>query len=198
MRSFFGSALVRTEASFHSLRESDMPVLHTESSGRTYAMDDLEKTKKHMDVTVTSLGGSTRRPPLGRRKTTNESGSGTGVAGSLDYDHEEDGLTRVGNVIWKIHKASLLTRYALYILPIALILAIPIMVLLTAYKNNNPDQNGHGPLHEHIHLVGLFVWIEELWVILWIAKIGAHYVPVSIETVSWSTRGMRAGRRTVS
>lgn len=158
-----------------------MAVPFTESSGRTYALDELERAKKHMDVTVTSLDGSTRRPPLGRRKTTNESGLGNGVAGSLDYDHEEDGLTRVGNVIWKIHKASLLTRYALYILPIALLLAIPIIVLLTAYKNDNPDRDGHGPLHEHIHLVGLFIWIEELWVILWMAKIGAHYVPVSMK-----------------
>ncbi|KXT04279.1 hypothetical protein AC578_7948 [Pseudocercospora eumusae] len=43
------------------------------------------------------------------------------------YEGEEDTITKIGNALWKIHSASILTRYSLYILPVAALLAIPLV-----------------------------------------------------------------------
>lgn len=108
---------------------------------------------------------------LGRRKTTSDAVPSVVDAQKQGYGHEDDGLTKIGNFVAKIHSASILTRYALYVLPIALMLAIPIIVLDTVCNRNER-------LRGDIDLLGLFIWLEVLWVILWIAKLVAMAVPV--------------------
>lgn len=96
---------------------------------------DLESgtpPKKSMGIAVASVTDSekpSQRPMLGRRKTTSEnvlqnSGKTEKQGG---YDGEEDLLTKIGNVLFKVHSASILTRYSLYILPVAALLAIPLV-----------------------------------------------------------------------
>ena len=150
-----------------------MSVPQTSSSEATYAMSDFNMAKKEMDVTIRSVEEGAQRPVMGRRKTTNEVRAGA-TSPTLELEQEEDGLTKFGNFLWKIHKASILTRYSLYILPVAIVLAVPIILLKTVYKG----ESGNGPKHQGIHLLGLFIWLEEIWVIFWLAKIVAHYVPV--------------------
>lgn len=78
-----------------------MSVPQTASSQGTtdITMSEFDGTKKEMDVTITSVDGNVHRPVLGRRKTTNELCSGTDEQ-SLGDDHEEDGLTKFGNLLW--------------------------------------------------------------------------------------------------
>lgn len=90
------------------------------------------------------------------------------------HEQEEDGLTKVGNFLWRIHKASIITRYALYVLPVAAILAVPLVLTATVYRNENAGR---------VPLLGLFVWIEMIWVLLWIAKLIAQVAPVVFQAV---------------
>jgi hypothetical protein len=131
-------------------------------------LGDLEAgMKKDANVTVTSVDSS-ERPALGRRKTTN---SVLGLADhKVAYDTEEDALTKVGNFIYKIHTANVITRYALYILPVAALLAIP-LIITTATKYRTANAQG-------VHLKGLFVYIEVLWLALWVCKLCAQAVPI--------------------
>lgn len=86
-----------------------MSIPRTASSDATaIAMSDLEDGKKGVNVTVTSVD-SPQRPIIGRRKTTNETVQVDGVEQKLGYSGEEDGLTKVGNFFWKIHRTSILT-----------------------------------------------------------------------------------------
>ena len=70
-------------------------------------LSDLEGGKKSVNVTVTSVD-SPQRPILGRRRTSDKAGT-EGVEQTAIYVHEEDGLTKVGNFLWKIHSTSILT-----------------------------------------------------------------------------------------
>ena len=135
------------------------------SGATTIAMSDLEAGKKGANVTVTSVD-SPQRPILGRRKTTTDDANAAGTAQKSLL--EEDGLTKVGNFLWKIHSASVITRYALYILPVAMLLAIPLVLTATVYTNTTIGD---------IRLLGLFIWIEMCWVLLWASKLLALAVP---------------------
>lgn len=100
---------------------------------------DLESGKKSAGVTITADVESekTSRPVLGRRKTS-ERATGTSTSTEkLVYDGEEDALTKIGNFFYRVHSASILTRYALYILPVAALLAIPVVCLSNTYKTRS-------------------------------------------------------------
>lgn len=140
----------------------------TSSTGATAVpLNDLETgVKGPIGVTVQSIETPSERPVLGRRKTTN---SVLGVADkSQTLEDEEDVLTRFGNLLWKIHNANVLARYALYILPVAALLAIPLVLTDTVYKDRKAGD---------IRLVGIFVWIEVIWLGLWVSKLCAQSVP---------------------
>jgi len=148
----------------------------TASSDRTaYVMDDLESGTKKPSVTIDEVPSKTR-PPLGRRKTTNEEVKA--ALGGHKHHEDEDALTRVGAWIWKIHTSSIVSRYALYVLPVAALLAIPLILSDTVYRESKAWMLGP------IRLLGLFIWIEIAWVSLWLCKLVAHALPVVFQAVS--------------
>ncbi|KAK3642204.1 hypothetical protein LTR22_016220 [Elasticomyces elasticus] len=143
---------------------------YTSGSDTTaYAMsgEDIELGKKTPNVTITSCD-SLQRPVLGRRKTSGMVGE-TITDHKLGYEGEEDALTKVGNFLWKIHGASIITRYALYVIPVAALLAVPLVLTATVYADSRAGD---------IRLLGLFVWIEVLWVGLWVCKLVATALPI--------------------
>ncbi|KAK3717388.1 hypothetical protein LTR37_005777 [Vermiconidia calcicola] len=149
-----------------------MSIPRTAHSDRTAIgteMSDLELGKKGASVTVVSVD-SPHRPILGRRKTTSDVINLRGEPAPLSpaYEGKEDGLTKVGNWIWKIHKASVLTRYALYIIPVAALLSVPLVLSATVYD----DAAAAG-----VRLLGLFIWIEMIWVLLWVSKLLSQGAP---------------------
>lgn len=159
----------------------------TASSQRTaYVMDDLESGsyKKKPGITIQAMDPPPNRPPLGRRKTTNED-----VKAAVDrhgkFDAEEDTLSKIGSFLWRIHTASIVTRYALYVLPVGLLLAIPLILSAMHPGQAKPGQpQPKDWTIGQIRLLGLFIWIEIAWVSLWICKIVAHFLPVLFQAVA--------------
>ncbi|WEW59797.1 hypothetical protein PRK78_005277 [Emydomyces testavorans] len=81
----------------------------------------------------------------------------------------EDGtITRMGKFYNKILNFSVVTRYFIYVSPLALLIAIPIIIGATVA----PDARIGG-----VAILWFFTWIEIVWLSLWISKIVAHYVP---------------------
>jgi small-conductance mechanosensitive channel len=137
------------------------------TGGKSILLSDLESgNKKPGNITINSMDDSPSvRPVLGRRRTTHSAPEETELS---KYEEEEDALTKVGNFLWKIHSANVLTRYALYIIPVAALLAVPLALTATIYKHATAND---------VRLLGIFVWLEVIWISLWICKLFAQAVP---------------------
>ena len=135
-------------------------------------MYDLESgSQKGPYVTTTSVD-TPKRPILGRRRTSEKVVEGEEKA--MKYEQQEDGLTKVGNFLWELHRSSIILRYALYVLPVAAILAIPLCLTATVYRSATIDNTP---------LLGLFVWIEMIWVLLWVAKLISQFAPIIFQAI---------------
>ena len=104
-----------------------------------------------------------RRYPAGRRRKINRN-----EKGKMGADGEEDTLTQMGKVYDKILNFSIVTRYFLYVLPLALIIAIPIVIGATA----RPTAALGG-----VRIVWFFSWVEIVWLSLWVSKLFAKTLP---------------------
>lgn len=98
---------------------------------------------------------------LGRRRKLEQKG--------LPQKDEEDGtLTSMGKIYNKILNFSIVTRYFLYVLPLALAIAIPIIVGATVAKKATVAG---------VQITWFFTWIEIVWLGIWIAKLFAQSLP---------------------
>lgn len=98
----------------------------------------------------------------GRRKVVNKSG------GQRGDDGEEDTVTQMGKIYDKILNFSIVTRYFLYVLPLALIIAVPIIIGATVAK---------GAKIGKVRIVWLFTWVEIVWLSMWVSKLVARSLP---------------------
>jgi small-conductance mechanosensitive channel len=105
-----------------------------------------------------SLFRGRRRGPAGLQKP-----------GDMGYDGEEDTITAMGRIYKKVLNFSVITRYLLYVLPLAILLAIPIIVGGPPITKN--------PTIGRVRLRWFFVWVEIVWCSLWGSKIVAHILP---------------------
>ncbi|KAI1099093.1 Mechanosensitive ion channel-domain-containing protein [Jackrogersella minutella] len=119
----------------------------------------------------------------GRRRAKKEDASKEND--SLTSD--DTSLNAMGKLYNKIIRASVLTRYLLYIVPIALLLAVPLIVIPVT-GNKDTILVGHGtrtnaatePVAVYSpgpQLFNLFLWIELAWLSLWVSKAVAHILP---------------------
>ncbi|KAF2687375.1 hypothetical protein K458DRAFT_429311 [Lentithecium fluviatile CBS 122367] len=118
----------------------------------------------------------------GRRRVqkTDSKGNAYNPAGlPTDDDDEKTALNRMGRFYTKILNFSIVTRYMIYVAPLALILAIPIILAGsgTIFKGKADGQktliggtNGANPKL-------FFIWIEIIWLSFWGCKIIAHFLP---------------------
>lgn len=83
-------------------------------------------------------------------------------------DGEEEILTQMGKIYEKILNFSVVTRYFLYVLPLALMIALPIIIGATAARKSRIGG---------IRIVWFFSWIEIVWLSLWVSKLAAKTVP---------------------
>ena len=102
-----------------------------------------------------------KRRPAGRRKAAKNQRHTEG-------DGEEDTLTQMGRIYNKILNFSIATRYFLYVLPLAILIAIPIIIGATAA----PEAS-----FGHVRIVWIFSWVEIVWLSLWISKLAAKALP---------------------
>ncbi|KAL2872520.1 serine/threonine protein kinase [Aspergillus lucknowensis] len=104
-----------------------------------------------------------------RRRRIDES-SGRAV------DDPEDGtITRMGRIYRAVLNFSIVTRYIIYVIPLAALIAIPIIIGATAA----PDAKIGG-----VALPWFFTWVEVVWVSLWVCKLFAKVIPFIFQFLS--------------
>lgn len=104
---------------------------------------------------------SAKRPGPGRRKKT-------GTGDSITHEESDGVLNIMGRIYFSILNFSVVTRYFIYVLPLAAMIAIPIIIGATAAP--------HAAIGG-VRIVWFFTWIEVVWISLWVAKICAHFLP---------------------
>ncbi|KAK6371577.1 hypothetical protein LTS17_008828 [Exophiala oligosperma] len=101
------------------------------------------------------------RGPEGRRRRYKDQG--------LENKTRDDGkLNAAGRIYMKIYNSSVITRYFIYVAPLALAIAIPIVIGATAAPNARIGG---------VKIVWFFSWIEVLWASLWGSKLLARFLP---------------------
>lgn len=92
---------------------------------------------------------------MGRRTTTRN--LDVDQTEALAYDGDDNTPSKIGQYLHRVHSASVIARYALYILPVSMLLAVPMIVTANApYRADG------------IRLLGLFIWIEIIWLTFWV------------------------------
>ncbi|KAJ9609969.1 hypothetical protein H2200_006299 [Cladophialophora chaetospira] len=99
--------------------------------------------------------------PGGRRRRLEE-------RGRENKDKDDGTLNAVGRFYDKVYNFSVLTRYFIYVAPLALAIAVPIVIGATVA----PRARIGG-----VKIVWFFTWLEVVWVSLWVSKMLAHYLP---------------------
>lgn len=105
----------------------------------------------------------------GRRRKLDDEGLSRANTG------DEASLNAMGRLYNKIIGFSVVTRYLVYVVPVSLLLAIPIIVLAVMDKKEDPKvgaKKGHGP-----SLFDVFLWVQIMWLSLWVAKVVAWFLP---------------------
>ncbi|KAK4194071.1 Mechanosensitive ion channel-domain-containing protein [Triangularia verruculosa] len=82
---------------------------------------------------------------------------------------EETSLNAMGRFYNKIVSFSVVTRYLVYIVPVALLLAIPLLIIPFT-GNSSLEMGGESALW-------FFIWLEVAWLSIWVAKLVAHVLP---------------------
>ncbi|GFP58260.1 hypothetical protein ACSS6W_005457 [Trichoderma asperelloides] len=89
---------------------------------------------------------------------------------------EDVSMNAMGRLYAKIVGFSVITRYMVYVVPVGILLAVPLIVLpLTGHKNDirlGTNAGAHGP-----PLFYLFLWIQISWLSLWGVKVGVWFLP---------------------
>ncbi|POR32307.1 Mechanosensitive ion channel family protein [Tolypocladium paradoxum] len=157
-------------------------------------MDDIPLT------TVRSNASTGARKPIPGTSTSYESSQTANEKGELNHRHagrrkhregslgrrgtgdsEDVKVNAMGRLYARVVGFSVVTRYMVYVVPVGLLLAVPLIVLpLTGHKddipvgsnNEDPKSPKQGPA-----LFQLFLWIEITWLTLWAAKIVAWFLP---------------------
>lgn len=156
----------------------------------------MERTNPIMDMEMGSMSphpkaisptssAASSRPPspnpgpkIGRRQTystvmahDDDSHSILSVTTTTNNRGEENGMLSFmrGTSSHKLHPWL---RWSLSILPIATLLAIPLAVFATiSYEATLPGSSS-------IRVLGIFVWLEFVWLALWLCHLFAHGVPM--------------------
>ena len=81
---------------------------------------------------------------------------------------DEDRLTHMGILYKKVLGFSVITRYFLIVLPLATLIAIPIIIGATAAKAAS---------FGGVRIVWIFSWAECVWLSLWVSKLAAKALP---------------------
>lgn len=119
-----------------------------------------------------SEGGAAEKPsnspPAGRRMATTTNMDSDSDSAQQLHSHADGALNKMGKLYLKILNFSVVTRYFIYVLPLALLIAIPIIIGATAAR--------HAAIGG-VRIVWFFTWIEVLWLSLWVSKAIAHYIP---------------------
>lgn len=138
-------------------RQDEIPLQQVVSHGSTYrsgssntARNEQEAFANETPMTNEKLGGLFHRHTRGRRKLKKLDSKGQPI-GRKGSDGEEDTITWMGKFYDKFTNFSIITRYSVYVVPVGLAIAVPIIVGATAAKRARIGG---------ITIVWFFTWIE--------------------------------------
>lgn len=113
---------------------------------------------------------SNEKTGLFHRRGTKKHGRRQIRPNRIGTDGELEKVNWVGRVYKKVVNFSVITRYLIYVAPIALCLAVPIVIGKVTEMGKNAFIGG-------FQLFWFFLWIEIVWLSLWVAKLFALLVP---------------------
>lgn len=135
------------------------------------ALDNSTASSGEGDEKTLSAPGGMRRAKKGgvRRKGTGDS-------------DDSVSLNAMGRLYRKIVNFSVVTRYLVYIIPVAILLAVPLIVLPITGNDDilvgpRPSDDGEENQETRPTLFKLFLWIEIAWLTLWAGKVVAWLLP---------------------
>lgn len=132
---------------------------------------------------VDAYGTPTRRSRLTRRRSSADDSEDTAAMGEPRPGRT---MRRLARMYERVLNFSTVTRYAIYILPVAAVIAVPIILGATAARD--ADIGG-------IKMCWFFAWIEVTWMGLWVSKVVAHVMP-SVFRFLGGIANVRTGRQT--
>lgn len=166
-----------------NMGEGDIPLAQVYTSSSTGARrqnQTLQDMTPERSMSMEEKSGlfhrksksSAAAAPGGRRKMV----KGLAENGRKGTFGEEGGVNAMGRLYNKIIGFSVITRYLVYIAPVAIVLAVPLIVIpLTGHYE---DKRIGGTKAEGApRLFDLFLWIEISWLCLWAGKIVSHFLP---------------------
>jgi hypothetical protein len=133
-------------------------------------LDDVHHSEsQHAQFADGNNNGSTGKEKLsrfrGKRRSLNSS---THKTGKIGYDGEPDTINKMGMFYDMLLKSSIIVRYLIYILPLGICFAIPMIIGATVA----PDAT-----IGFVRIVWLFMWLLISWIGLWVSKLFAHCLP---------------------
>ena len=139
----------------------DIPLEKVQTKTGVRRSDTFDRQNGYSQQQMNEKASSNKRPVAGRRHTTEK-------RGKRERDGEEDTITHMGLIYNKILNFSIVTRYLLYVLPLAILIAIPIIIGATAAQNAKLGG---------VRIVWIFSWLECVWFSLWVSKLAAKALP---------------------
>ena len=131
--------------------DTSSPVMTKQSSNEF--SDSFDEKKKHSHFHARTPGGRRRRLEAQAKE---------------NKDSEDGTLTTAGKIYKKIYNFSVITRYLFYVAPVALAIAVPMIVGATVAPNARIGG---------VKLVWFFTWVEVVWCSLWVSKLVAQFLP---------------------
>jgi len=97
----------------------------------------------------------------------------------VDTEGNEVSVNGLGRFYNKIVNFSVVTRYMVFVVPVAMILAVPIVLFatLTSEPKAGQPKDTRFFLNTGVKGIFFFTWIEVVWVSVWISKLFANIAP---------------------
>lgn len=111
------------------------------------------------------------QPRMAARSVDSSINESTGKAA---VSNEDGTVNAIGRIYQAIYNFSIVTRYMIYVFPVGILIAIPIIVGATAARDATIGD---------VHLYWFFAWFEIVWVSLWVCKIFAKFIPHVFQTL---------------
>jgi len=129
-------------------------------------LSDMSASQNTFTTDNEKKGFFKKRPgPAGRRKSERNKPKRTNSEG------EEISVNGLGRFYDKIVNFSVVTRYFVYVAPIALLIAAPIIIYSTGDRHNDYFIN------TKVKVNWFWLWIEIVWLSIWVSKLAAQAVP---------------------
>ncbi|KAJ9225928.1 hypothetical protein DTO207G8_345 [Paecilomyces variotii] len=143
----------------------DIPLSNISSRGQTRTQQDTSY-EPHSDFSTpfenNEKGDLSHQGPGRRRRLADKD------AKNME-DPQDGSLNRLGRMYTAILNFSVVTRYIIYVSPLALLIAVPIIVGATDVGQNAKIGG--------VKIVWFFTWIEVVWLSLWTSKLVSHTLP---------------------